>query len=240
MSTETITLSTRELHDLLIPVLPHAGTDKTLPALGVVRLEVRESILYAVATDRFTMAVTRHRLEEPTADVSVAIGREDALAMLKLFKYDRQTDPALELVVGTVEAETILDPADRPALTISAKDGNTLVLHGREDALATWRKILGKVIHREEKPSSPHLGLGSIYLPRWTKAIRTRSPLSVSFGASPSDPVVIRADDHFIGIWMPARLEDGARALRDSLWCKEVPLEVESAEAAQAQTRGAA
>lgn len=231
-----IDLTTSELHDLLTPVLPHASTDRDLPDLCVIHLEVRDSVLYAIATDRYTMAVVRHRLQDETDDGTIAISRVDAAALLKLFKYDRKTDPALQLTVGTVEAETILDPADRPALTVSAKDGNTLVLPGRESrTLADWRKYIGKVIHRTQQPTSPHLGLAPIYLPRWAKAARGAAPLMVSFGANATDPVAVRAGDHFIGIWMPTRLEERDARLADSPWAKEIPLDVdEPAEATPA------
>jgi hypothetical protein len=236
-----IVLSTAELHDLIVPVLPHASGDKNSPELDIVRIEVRDNVLYAIASDRYTMAVTRHRLRDATADSTIAISRADAAVMLKLFKFDRNTNPDVQLTVGSVEAETILDPADRPALTVSAKDGNTLVLHGRDDRqIASWRKIMAKVIHREERPASPHLNLAPMYLSRWTKAMRKGVPLSVSFGAKTNDPVVIRVEDYFIGIWMPVRRTDDSMRLADSPWRKELPPEVESAEAAQAQERGVA
>lgn len=224
----TIDLTTSELHDLIDPVLPHACTERDLPDLGVVRMEVRANILYAVATDRYTMAVVRHRLDDETDDTAIAISRVDAAALLKLFKYDRKNNPGLQLTVGTMAAETVLDPADRPALTVTAKDGNTLVLPGRESrTLADWRKYIGKVIHRTQQPTSPNLGLASIYLARWAKAARGAAPLTVSLGANATDPVAVRAGDHFIGIWMPARLEERDTRLADSPWAKEIPPTVE-------------
>lgn len=239
---EPIELTTRELHDLITPVLPHASTDKDLSGLGVIRLEVREGVLYAVASDRFTMAVTRHRLREPAADAAIAIGREDAAALLKLFKYGRDEDPELQLIVGTVEAETVLDPADRPALTVTAKDGNTLVLHGHEGKpLTSWRKMIGKIIHREHRPAPPSLALNPLLLARWSKAMRGRDPLAVFFGPNATDPIVVKAEDHFIGIWMPAKRSDGrSDVLTNSLWLKEVPLEADSSEAATAKQSEAA
>lgn len=233
-----IDLTTRELHDLLTPVLPHASTDKTLPELGVIRIEVRDNVVYAVATDRFTMAATRHRLKEPTPDTEIAVGLADAAALLKVFKYTRANDPEVHLVVGAVREDTVLDPADRPALTVSAKDGNTLVLPGREHRpLLTWRTIMAKVIHREQKPASPHLVLASPHLVRWTKA--ADGPyLSVHAGAD-NEPILVRAGEHFIGIWAPRRADSEPR-LADSPWSKELPPPVDAAEAAPAQKGGAA
>jgi hypothetical protein len=235
-----IELTTSELHGLLIPVLPHASTDKTLPELGVVRFEVRDGVLYAVTSDRYTMAATRHRLQESTADTEIAIGAEDAAALLKVFKYTQKEDPRLTLTVGKVEGETVLDPADRPALTVTAKDGNTLVLNGRREdrPLASWRTYIAKAIHREQQPVNPNLALTLTQMSRWLKATRNGAWLTFSIGAGKRDTVLVRAGDHFVGIWAPITWQREFD-LADSPWCKEVPPEVEPDEAAQAQTGGA-
>lgn len=233
-----IDLTTRELHDLIAPVLPHASTDKTLPELGVIRIEVRDSVVYAVATDRYTMAATRHRLKEPTPDTEIAVGLADAAALLKVFKYTRSDDPELHLVVGAVREDTVLEPAERPALTVSAKDGNTLVLPGREHRpLTAWRTIMAKAIHREQKPANPHLVLTSTYLSRWAKAAGG-SRLSMHVGAD-NEPVLVRAGEHFVGIWAPVRADSEPR-LADSPWSKELPPPVDDADSAPAQKGGAA
>lgn len=235
----TITLSTRELHDLLTPVLPHASTDKTLPDLCTVRLEVRDNTLYAVATDRYTMAATRHRLQDLTDDTDITIGAEDAAALLKVFKFGRQVNPGLQLVVGTIQDETVLDPADRPALTVSAKDGNTLVLPGRENrTLTTWRKLMAKALHRDQKPADPHLVLTSTHLPRWMKALGPKSHLSLHAGSSTRDPIIVRAGDHFLAVWAPRRPDSEPR-LEDSPWLKELPLDVDAVSGTSAQAGAA-
>jgi DNA polymerase III sliding clamp (beta) subunit (PCNA family) len=97
-----IDLTTREWHDLLKPVLPHACTDAEVPEICVVRLEGRDRIVYAVATDRYTLAATRHRLDGPCEDFVVTIDRADAAAMLRLFTYGKDYDPQLRITVGPV------------------------------------------------------------------------------------------------------------------------------------------
>ena len=54
-----IDMTTREWHELIRPVISHAIADKDFPWLDVVRLELGESALYAVATDRYTLAAER-------------------------------------------------------------------------------------------------------------------------------------------------------------------------------------
>jgi hypothetical protein len=226
-----IDLTTRELHELVAPVLPHASTDKELPELGVIRLEALGSVVYAVATDRYTMAATRHRIFDDVDDVTISIDRSDAAAMLKLFKYTKDEDPQLRLIIDKVP----IPVHDRGGsvnglgLTVQSEDGNKLILHGHADeVLAAWRKRLGGIIHREQTPASPALFLTPSYLPRWTKAARKGERLSVFIGPGPTDPIVIRVEDHFIGVWMPAgHLDAGEDLLSDSPWCRELPPAVE-------------
>lgn len=239
----SIQMTTSDLHDLLAPVLPHTGDGKGLPALSAIRIEVRDNTVYAVATDRYTMAATRHPLREAAPDTTIAIGGVDAAAMLKLFKHTKNDNPDLQLTVGNIEAETVLDPADKPALTITAKDGATLVLHGREDALATWRNILAKQVHRAPKAASPSIALNAMQLPRWTKAIRKGDQLEVFLGAKATDPVIVRAGDHFIGVWAACSRSDGKAMplLADSPWGRELPAEKdEPAETEPAEAEAAA
>lgn len=222
-----IDLTTRELHELVAPVLPHASTDKELPELGVIRVEVRDSVVYAVATDRYTMAVTRHRVFDTADDTVISIDRSDAAAMLKLFKYTKDDDPQLKLVIDKVPVPV----HDRGGsvnglgLTVQSEDGNKLILHGHAgEILDTWRARLGGIIHREQKPAAPALFLTPSFLPRWTKAARKGERLSVFIGADPIDPIVIRVENHFIGVWMPAgHLDAGEDLLSDSPWCRELP-----------------
>lgn len=92
MST-TFSLSTSGLHGLLGPVLPHVGTDRDLPELTTIRIEVRDNTVYAVATDRFTFAATRHQLDEgeDVANTAVTIAGGDAHTLLRVFKHTRLT-----------------------------------------------------------------------------------------------------------------------------------------------------
>lgn len=55
-------LLTSDWHRLVKPVLPHAHTDKDSLSLQAVRLELGPQALYAVATDRSTLAAERFPL----------------------------------------------------------------------------------------------------------------------------------------------------------------------------------
>lgn len=220
-----IDLTTRELHELIAPVLPHTATDPEVPELGVIRLETRGDVLYAVATDRYTMAVVRHPLDDAADDVTVAIDRSDAAAMLKLFKYSKQDDPQLKVVIDKVPVP-VNDRGDTVqslGLTVDSEDGTRLVLHGHaQGVLGTWRKLLRKVVERPNEPATPALFLTPAYLPRWTKAARKGERLAVFIGPDPTDPILIQVEHRFIGVWMPAGHLDAGETASASPWLGEL------------------
>ncbi|SFK92032.1 Ftsk gamma domain-containing protein [Streptosporangium canum] len=220
-----IDLTTRELHELLAPVLPHTGTDPEVPELGIIRLEVRGDVLYAIATDRYTMAAARHPLNDPAADIAVSIDREDAAAMLKLFKHSKKQDPQLRLVIDKVPVPVNGrgDTVQSLGLTVDSEDGTRLVLHGRgHGVLRSWRKLLRQVVDRSLAPASPALFLTPSYLPRWTKAARKGERLSVFIGPDPTDPMLLQVEHRFIGVWMPAGHLDAGEETTGSPWAREL------------------
>lgn len=209
-----IDLTTRELHELITPVLPHTGVDPAAPELAVIRLETRSNVLYAIATDRYTLAAARHPLDDPADDITVAIDRADAAAMLKLFKHSKKQDPHLRLVIDKVPVPVNMrgDTVQSLGLTVDSEDGTRLVLHGRgHGALTSWRKLLRQVVSRPLTPASPALFLTPSYLPRWTKAARKGERLSVFIGPEPTDPILLQVEHRFIGVWMPAEHLDSGQ-----------------------------
>jgi hypothetical protein len=220
-----IDMTTRELHELIAPVLPHTGTDPEVPELMVIRLEVRGDTLYAVASDRYTLAVTRHRTYDDAGDTVMAIERGDAAAMLKLFKHGKDTDPQLKLVIDKVP--TPINPRGDSVmslgLTVDSEDGNRLVLHGHEAAaLGTWRQLIRKAATRPLVPAAPNLFLTPPYLPRWTRAAKKGERLSISIGPEATDPILVQVEHRFIGLWMPAGHLDAGDEPPANPWLAEL------------------
>ncbi|WP_119728360.1 Lsr2 family DNA-binding protein [Thermomonospora amylolytica] len=225
-----IDLTTRELHMLIAPVLPHASTDGELPQLNTVHIQARGNVLYAVATDNYTMAATRHVLDGFTEDLDITLDRADVAAMLKLFTYSKDEDPELTLVVDKFPVpvhggRTI----DGRGLRIDAEDGTRLVLYDRTDPdvrpFAKWRTTIGRVIHRATTPATPALILTPSTLPRWAKAATKGERLMMYVGPEQGDPVLFTVEKRFVGIWAPAsRLDDDlAVALDGNPWRDELP-----------------
>lgn len=220
-----VDLTTSALHNLLNPVLPHAGTDPETPELNVALIEVRHSVLYAAATDRYTMAAARHPLDEVADDAAVAISRDDAVAMLKLFKHSKKLDPQLQVVIDKVPVPVTPrgDTVQSLGLTITAEDGTRLVLHGRgHGPLTNWRRLLRPVVERPLTPASPLLALTPTYLGRWAKATQPGEVLTVHLGPEPTDPILVQVEHRVIGVLMPVGHLDAGEAVAGSPWPDEL------------------
>lgn len=220
-----VDLTTRDLHDLLNPVLPHTGTDPELPELHVVLIQVRHNVLYAVATDRYTMAASRHELDDVDSDAAVAIDRADATAMLKLFKHTKKEDPQLQLLIDKVPVPVTRrgDTVQSLGLTITSEDGTRLVLHGRgHGPLRGWRRLLRPVVERNLTPASPLFALTPTYLSRWAKAAGPGEVLTVHVGPDPIDPILIQVEHRVIGVLMPVGHLDAGETVAGSPWPDEL------------------
>ena len=220
-----IDMTTREWHELLKPVLPHASTDAEVPEINVVRIEGRDRIVYAVATDRYTLAASRRVLDSPCDEFIVSIDRQDCAAMLRLFTFTKDSDPQLRITIGTVPVPMDSGPDLRTlGLTIESSEGTRLILHDRQGALSGWRKTLGQVVARDLAPGAPQILLMPSQLGRWSAASRKGERLTVIPGPDAGAPILILAEDHFAGCWMPAGHLDGDSddLLLSSPWRKEL------------------
>ncbi|MGR6922622.1 hypothetical protein ACU635_50925 [[Actinomadura] parvosata] len=231
-----IDMTTRDLHQLIAPVLPHACTSADLPELNVVRLETSGTTMHAVATDRATMAATRRPVGF-TDDVVIHIDRADCVALLKLFTFTKEEDPDLTLILDQVTVPVGNTSLSALALRIDSEDGTRLVLHdrrvpGQPTALDGWRKVIGGVLHRPQTVGAPALLLSPAALPRWSKAAGKGERLTVFCGPDPSNALLITVEQHFIGIWATAgHLDAGGDLLDDNPWRRELPAPAVAGEA---------
>lgn len=206
-----IDMTTSEWHQLVKPVLPHASTDAEVPELNVLRFEGRDRIIYAVATDRYTLGACRHVFDAPIGDeFIVCISRMDAAAMLRLFAYTKDSDPQLRITVDTVIVPHNGHELRDLGLTIESEEGTRLILRNCHGALSTWRKQLGQVLHRDLAPAADRLLLMPGQLARWAAAAHYKGErITVLAGPEIGSPILILVEDHFAGVWMPAGHIDG-------------------------------
>lgn len=226
-------MTAREWHGLIKPVLPHASTDKELPELGVIRLELAEQAVYAVATDRYTIGAERWSDEtyDATSQVKVHLALQDARASLQLFPFSKDYDPLLRIDVDTaIRAVTIVGQrADIPQLTVTieAEDGTRAVFRDvrdpSRDPLAGWRKSIHGAMTRPDGRELDGLDVLGGSLARFATACRKGERLTVYTGPEPGDPILFVVEQHFAGLLAAQQYLDGPGRRRDDLpWRHEL------------------
>ena len=228
-------LLTSDWHKLVKPVLPHASTDKELPHLRRVRLEFGARALYAVATDRYTLAAERWPL--PPADLRmvpwqwppVDIEAAEIAPTLKLFTYDKDADPPLHVTVdrAPIPLEGTGGSIDSWAVIIERPgDGLRLLLRDRRQpdlGIGDWRKSILAAMTRPRGRALDGLDVPGRLFARWASAVRGAEQLRVWTGPSAGDPLLITVEDHFAGIMIARwQLDDPARDRSALPWAGEL------------------
>lgn len=232
-----IDLTTRQWHELIKPVLPHVSTDPEVPELAAVRIECAASAVYAVATDRRTIAAERFplygnaRLGSYDIPRPVHVRASEAKASLAMFPFSKDFDPPLRLAIDRVPFPVRVagrpDVIDRYALTLEAADGTRLVMHDHRDPssdpIGVWRKHLAGVLHRDQAHAAPALNFHAVHLARWAAACRKGERLAFFTGSKGDQSVLVAVENHFLGAWMPVSyLESPAEMLASSPWRNEL------------------
>jgi hypothetical protein len=225
-----IDMTSRELTGLLKPVIPHASTDPK-SALSVIRIDTIGRALFAIATDRASLAAERRftpdldwlNLQPQPVHVRLA----DVKAALKLFPYAKEDDPQLRITIDNVFVPVTTagrrTSVRRLAITVESETGTRLVLHDQRDPssdpLAGWRGKLRGALERPMTQMAPALHLEAAELSRWAAACRGAERLAVFTGTTGDDLVLMAVEDHFLGVWAPKRyLESPEVMLADSAW----------------------
>jgi hypothetical protein len=235
-----IDMSTREWHELLKPVLPHACTDKDAPELAVVRIESDVQALYAVAFDRYTLGAERHPLGGTGERAqAVHIDAKEAAATLRLFTFSKDEDPMLHITIDTVSVPVVVVGQSRSintmGVTLSRDDGTRLAMHDRRDPsrdpLAGWRKIITSALERGQGRALDGLDLSGYALARWAHAVRGGERLTVYTGPKPGDALLITVERHFAGVWaIPQYLDAPAKVRGELPWLAEIGADTETGE----------
>jgi DNA polymerase III sliding clamp (beta) subunit (PCNA family) len=91
----TVTVETADLRRILGNVAPFASTDRTVPVLCAVRLEITDGILTGVAGDRFALAYDTCPVDLATesTDTSTLIDLSDAKRIMSILTVPRGMRP---------------------------------------------------------------------------------------------------------------------------------------------------
>lgn len=190
-----LTIALTDLHQLLKPVLPHVDNNRSLPVLGCVSFATHNGWLTATATDRYTIGVSRLRVD-PDVQFECLIQAAELKSLLAMFKPSRN---------GAGEAVTFT--VDGPLVRVtgaSAMFAEASVAYNRYEG--EYPKV-HQILDGADEPGEPGLiGINPQLLTRFVHAQRLRQPVVLS-RPHPTRPLFVRAEG-FLGAIMPARLSD--------------------------------
>jgi hypothetical protein len=187
---------------LLQQVSDHMSADRTLPALNGVYFEARGAFLYAVATDRYTLAVARRRLEKrPSRPWAVLVGERELKPLRAFVGFNRRTPLTLAHRRGE----------DGPVLTVRA-GAQSLEVPGAAFKLpglwtgGEWRTKLAEHLHTVPDLRQD-IALNPTLLARWGRSggADRHTPVR-AWTSGPGKPLVITCGADFIGLHMPVRV----------------------------------
>ncbi|GHG30904.1 phiSA1p31-related protein [Streptomyces filamentosus] len=199
------TILTNDLQRMLKQVAPHASTDDTIPTLTAVHLESRDGYLYAVTTDRYTMAVSRQAILN-TGEWKTAIAGAHVPTILAWLKTN--TDISITALGGDIPTVTLNGTVN--SLTIAALPASTV--------LPDWRRLVRKFFDMGLNPV-PLTGVTPKYLARWKDAAQVLHLWQAAPGAA-----FVFMDDRseFIGMQMPIRNDQTSREELFDGWRKSL------------------
>lgn len=184
----SVTINAHGLKLLLDQTVDHMGPDSLEPMYGI-RLDVDSQYLYAVATDRYTIAAARYRLDS---------GDQNQDPWARLIPGD--IVPALREWVDTMKGSeyvTISSAKDR--LVFDGPLADLTVATNTGISFPDWRGLF-RTIAAQTVDGEPFPALNSDFLPRWAaikQSLRTR--------VTADRKAVLFFGQDFIGAQMPSR-----------------------------------
>jgi hypothetical protein len=186
------TLNAHNLERIINQVRDHQ--DYGFGGIDGIRFETEHSTLYAVATDRYTVAVARATTNAPTETPWAATLRQDSVKTLRRWLKTINSNDLVSLQPGTDSKQLI------------ASDGRTtLTFETVPAAYPKWRNLIATTLAKD--PVGPVTGYTTQLLARWQHGdIQVRT-----WSAGADKPMVVAGKD-FIGMQMPTSIQDGFTA----------------------------
>jgi len=185
------TVQPAELIAALTAVIPHAGTDKTLPMLRALKFETTDDnkTLTVVATNRYTLGT--YRMEWDGGEVDALLDLDDVKTLLayakKAAKYNRI---ALTFTDKTAEA---FDFERRVEFRLMECD------------FVKWAAILPSA-SQDHADRIDRIGFNPAFMASFAKAAERGLPMILTMPGRPDKPVRIDIGENFTGLIMPVRL----------------------------------
>lgn len=185
-------LTAYQLSELLRRVDPHIGRNSGTGFIEGVHLDYDGRHLHAVATDRFTLAVSRERAVgiAPAWKLTVSAAEwTDNVTALRAWTDSHPGGDNIHLSPGT------------EGLTATSSRGK-LVAQASTGYFPEWRDLIRTALHHDPT-DSPWSGFQSKLLARWQLAGERITTWQSAF----DKPVVVYSTN-FVGLQMPMRLGD--------------------------------
>jgi hypothetical protein len=193
-----LTLKANDLHTVMSDALAFASTDATIPALNGIRLEFvqrGETVdLIAVATDRFTLGVSR---ADGSGDIlpGFNLAASDAKNIVRIAKTLTRMQS-----YRTVDVETSDDDLN---VMFVFSTGETVTVRKSDHEFPRWRQLF-PADDAGMADDVSGIGYTPEYLAKFGKvAASKRNPMQ--FFPRAMKPGVVMIGDDFMGIIMPVR-----------------------------------
>jgi len=189
-----ISITASELRRMLQQVTPHmSDPEDGLPVISCIQFQARAGWLYAAATDRYTIAVSRREVAT-TENLTGYIPGHLVPALTAWLDGLANLGEAVGLTLPVVE-----DPAE--VVLTSSGLGNFTVQYdtGDFEKFPDWRKILHAALTCEPGPI-PLTGFTAKFLARWQHAAEKL----ITWQEAPGKPLVLLDElGYFAGLHMP-------------------------------------
>ncbi|MFE2869784.1 hypothetical protein [Embleya sp. NPDC059259] len=192
-----------DFRDLIQDVTPHMGKDETLPMLCGIRVEADDHHLYLVATDRYTLAVTR-RVAPGIGTWTTFLDLDDVKAITALGRIARLRRIDLEH-----DGRHLTARVGTHALTLDTKD---------VEGVPSWRPLVREALAAKPQ-DAPQIVLNARMLARWGHHLRWGAEPLLMWATGPRTPLVIVRGEDFVGLHMPVRVslpDEDERPRRDA------------------------
>lgn len=201
MTSVRIEVTTVDLLRAFADVKTFAATDGTLPMLCAVQLEFGGTDLHMIATDRYTLGVTRLPVGQEIVQPPRVVRTDEIERIEKAFRPPRGLNPSLAVEFGdeglSVETTATLDGEPTHRLAVPWFNGK----------VPGWREILAGVDREGDVVGAAHFT--PQYLAKFSKLQREDEPVRIHPG-SPTKPWRVTVGDHFVGLIMPCRYQGSA------------------------------